>query len=222
MMIKLSLISSTPSRWESLLTSVEACTLHMGKPNDDSKGIGQFPLIALDLEGVRPIEVEALRQEFPTAILLGLGTPDDSQVLDRLIEHSAIGVVGSDADRIIQQAIVERAFTRYRTLRDWTQLHDKLLALIARLTRKEQEVFVKSCTYDSAPELANALGISARTIEAHRYNLTRKVDEGSFREWTLALRLALDELAEHGFRANDLLGQRKAPPRRRLKTLGTV
>lgn len=220
-MIKLSLISQNPSRWEPLLTAVEPCTLHMGKPSKPA-GIGEFPLIALDLTGVRASDIDSLRSEFPNALILGLGSAEDTQVIDRLIDHSAVGIVGHDTSLHIQKHVVARAYARHQRLLNWQDQNRKLLDLLGRLTRKEQEVFIKSCTYDSAPELAAVLGISTRTIEAHRYNLTRKVDQGSFREWTLALRLALTELADLGFRDDALLGRSQPKARRRLMNLGTA
>jgi FixJ family two-component response regulator len=69
-----------------------------------------------------------------------------------------------------------------RRSRDKTQMHEKQLAA---LTKREQEVLDKLLAGNISRQIARALGISTRTVEAHRQNLLRKLGVGSVKELML-------------------------------------
>ena len=69
-----------------------------------------------------------------------------------------------------------------RRSRDETQVHERQLAT---LTKREQEVLDKLLAGNISRQIARALGISTRTVEAHRQNLLRKLGVGSVKELML-------------------------------------
>ena len=65
---------------------------------------------------------------------------------------------------------------------DESQNHDRQLAT---LTKREQEVLDKLLAGNISKQIARELGISTRTVEAHRQNLLRKLGVGSVKELML-------------------------------------
>jgi len=65
---------------------------------------------------------------------------------------------------------------------DESQNHDQQLAT---LTKREQEVLDKLLAGNISKQIASKLGISTRTVEAHRQNLLRKLGVGSVKELML-------------------------------------
>jgi FixJ family two-component response regulator len=65
---------------------------------------------------------------------------------------------------------------------DESQNHDRQLAT---LTKREQEVLDKLLAGNISKQIAKELGISTRTVEAHRQNLLRKLGIGSVKELML-------------------------------------
>ena len=65
---------------------------------------------------------------------------------------------------------------------DESQNHDRQLAT---LTKREQEVLDKLLAGNISKQVARELGISTRTVEAHRQNLLRKLGIGSVKELML-------------------------------------
>ena len=80
----------------------------------------------------------------------------------------------------INNALTMDAIAR-RSL-DESQNHDKQLAT---LTNREQEVLDKLLAGSISKQIARELGISPRTVEAHRQNLLRKLGVGSVKELML-------------------------------------
>jgi FixJ family two-component response regulator len=62
---------------------------------------------------------------------------------------------------------------------DESQNHDRQLAT---LTKREQEVLDRLLAGNIGKQIARELGISTRTVEAHRQNLLRKLGVGSVKE----------------------------------------
>ena len=80
----------------------------------------------------------------------------------------------------INSALAMDAISR-RSL-DESQNHDRQLAT---LTKREQEVLDKLLAGSISKQIARELGISTRTVEAHRQNLLRKLGVGSVKELML-------------------------------------
>ena len=62
---------------------------------------------------------------------------------------------------------------------------DKFDQRLAALTKREREVLDKLLEGNNSKEIARALGISSRTVEAHRQNLLHKLEVGSVKELML-------------------------------------
>ena len=62
---------------------------------------------------------------------------------------------------------------------------DKIDQHLAALTKREREVLDKLLEGNSSKEIARALDISSRTVEAHRQNLLHKLEVGSIKELML-------------------------------------
>ena len=62
---------------------------------------------------------------------------------------------------------------------------DKIDQHLAALTKREREVLDKLLEGNSSKEIARALDISSRTVEAHRQNLLHKLEVGSVKELML-------------------------------------
>jgi FixJ family two-component response regulator len=69
-----------------------------------------------------------------------------------------------------------------RRSREETRMQDRQLAT---LTKREQEVLDKLLAGNISRQIARELGISTRTVEAHRQNLLRKLGVGSVKELML-------------------------------------
>jgi FixJ family two-component response regulator len=80
----------------------------------------------------------------------------------------------------INNALTMDAMARHS--RDESQSHERQLAT---LTRREQEVLDKLLAGSISRQIARELGISTRTVEAHRQNLLRKLGVGSVKELML-------------------------------------
>jgi FixJ family two-component response regulator len=80
----------------------------------------------------------------------------------------------------INNALTMDAMDRHS--RDESQTHERQLAT---LTRREQEVLDKLLAGSISRQIARELGISTRTVEAHRQNLLRKLGVGSVKELML-------------------------------------
>lgn len=65
--------------------------------------------------------------------------------------------------------------------RDWDarQAHSAVAARLARLTAREQQVLNRLMACESNKAIGQALGISARTAEAHRIQILRKMEVSS-------------------------------------------
>lgn len=82
---------------------------------------------------------------------------------------------------------INAALTRDASSRRWAGSADDFGELIADLTRREREVLDQVLTGSTSKLIARELGISPRTVEAHRKNLLRKLGIGSVKELILRL-----------------------------------
>jgi FixJ family two-component response regulator len=118
-----------------------------------SRGV-DWPAIMITGHG----DVNACRRAFKSGIQDFLTKPVDEHVLIETI-HSAFDIL---------QARLERGEAR---------------ALLARLTDREREVLDMVCRGWTSKEIAAALGLSARTIDAHRAKIAEKLGTSSVAEF---------------------------------------
>jgi two-component system response regulator DctR len=82
-------------------------------------------------------------------------------------------------DSINNALTVDAAFKHSSTTKDNFNRH------LAELTNREREVLDKLLEGSTSKQIARELGISSRTVEAHRQNLLHKLEVGSVRELIL-------------------------------------
>ena len=99
-------------------------------------------------------DINACRRAFKAGILDFLSKPVDEQVLLEALETAS-----QELDKILERAEAQK--------------------LIARLTDREHEIFDLICQGFGSKEIAAALNISVRTIDAHRANIAEKLETSS-------------------------------------------
>jgi len=85
---------------------------------------------------------------------------------------------------------IERAFARHRAFREQQTKLDVVRTLIAKLTRRERQVFQLIVVGKTNKQIASILGTTERTIKAHRHGVMEKTQVR-----TLAELVALAERA---------------------------
>jgi DNA-binding NarL/FixJ family response regulator len=119
-----------------------------------------------------------LRARFPDAVIVALVIGDDPLLTERVLQAGAHGVVPVEhADTQLASAIVVvAAGERYLSApaaRRLLALHDSLRD--DKLSVREMEVLWLIARGFTSPEIARQLGLSTRTIEAHRARVARKL-----------------------------------------------
>lgn len=99
-------------------------------------------------------DINACRRAFKAGILDFLSKPVDEQVL-----LDALALASAKLDKILEKAEAQK--------------------LLAKLTDREQEIFDLICKGFGSKEIAAALTISVRTIDAHRANIAEKLETSS-------------------------------------------
>lgn len=99
-------------------------------------------------------DINACRRAFKAGILDFLSKPVDEQVLLEALETAS-----QELDKILERAEAQK--------------------LISRLTDREHEIFDLICKGFGSKEIASALNISVRTIDAHRANIAEKLETSS-------------------------------------------
>lgn len=99
-------------------------------------------------------DINACRRAFKAGILDFLSKPVDEQVLLEALETAS-----QELDKLLERAEAQK--------------------LIARLTGREYEIFDLICKGFGSKEIAAALNISVRTIDAHRANIAEKLETSS-------------------------------------------
>ena len=99
-------------------------------------------------------DISACRRAFKAGILDFLSKPVDEQVLLEALETASI-----ELDKIKEKSEAQQ--------------------LLARLTERELEIFDLICRGFGSKDIASALNISVRTIDAHRANIAEKLETSS-------------------------------------------
>ncbi|MCC4114224.1 response regulator [Aromatoleum toluclasticum] len=134
-------------------------------------------ILDLRMPGVGGLELlERLRQrqiDLPVIIYTGNA---DVPVTVRAMQAGAFSVVEKPFSDELLIARVREAIASSRTQRARNATIAEARAKLAGLTEREREI--AQCLADglSAPQIGARLGISARTVEAHRANLFRKLE----------------------------------------------
>ncbi|GGF71990.1 DNA-binding response regulator [Azorhizobium oxalatiphilum] len=113
-----------------------------------------WPVIMITGHG----DVNACRRAFKAGVLDFLSKPVDEQVL-----LDAIAMAGKALEQVLERAEAQD--------------------LLGRLTEREREVLDMVCRGWASKEIAAALNVSARTIDAHRAHIAEKLGTSSVAEF---------------------------------------
>jgi FixJ family two-component response regulator len=119
---------------------------------------GAIPILFLTGHGELPDAVVALRSG---AVDFLLKPVDGKALLERLAD--------------CWQAEIERVHAR--------QMREQVLSGLHRLTGREREILRHALQGIRNGEIAGQLGLSLRTVEAHRSRLLLKLDAASIHDW---------------------------------------
>jgi two-component system, LuxR family, response regulator FixJ len=98
----------------------------------------------------------------------------------RAMRHGAFDFLEKPADNAQIVAAIERALAHDRSVRAGLRQTETLRLRFASLTEREHEVMTRLAAGHTNKEASRSLGVTERTIEAHRAKLMRKLDAQSF------------------------------------------
>ena len=126
-----------------------------------------------------------MQQLFPSSRLIFLSTHEDEQSLFQCLEVGAAGYLRKDspAARLISAVREVSQGRKYLSPQVLGKLVDDFrsrsiqgLPRGSKLTPRESEVIKMLAEGNSVKEIASLLGLSIKTVEAHKFNLMRKLD----------------------------------------------
>jgi FixJ family two-component response regulator len=163
---------------ESLGLQVEA----FSSLGDRAPGTGECLFWSVDDVGPREELDELLAEmgEGTSVVLLGRAPP--MPLVVRALKAGAVDVLCKPVDvRDLRRAVLE-AFERCDAEREQRSRIHELQQRLERLTAREQEVFQRLITGQLNKQVGAELGITERTVKAHRASILRKVAVGSVAE----------------------------------------
>jgi DNA-binding NarL/FixJ family response regulator len=143
-------------------------------------------LLDLKMPEMNGVEVaKILQKKYPSLKMIVISTHFSRAFIINMIELSAVAYLpkNSQPDEVVEtiEAVYEKGF----------HYNDEVMAIIREniiskkkpkalfstdLTNREKEVLQLICEQYTAPEIAEKLFISARTVDGHRNNLLSKLD----------------------------------------------
>ena len=140
-------------------------------------------LLDLRLPGLSGLELQnrlaELGSTFPVVFLTGHGDIPTS------VQAVKTGAEDFLTKPVLKENLldaIERAIARHQTTRQQRERTDALRGLIATLTPREKQVFERVVRGKMNKQIAHELGISVRTIKAHRHKVMEKVGASSMIE----------------------------------------
>jgi DNA-binding NarL/FixJ family response regulator len=154
-----------------------------------AEAVPDVVVLDLGLPGMSGFEVLVhLREQFPSTRVLVVSGRDDQAAVFKSIRLGASGYLGKTGSVEEIAAAVEavgqgtEVFGVHHQRAVRAELGDLVrrarqgARLAARLTRREREILDLMATGLSSRQMANRLGVSERTVEAHIRGLYRKLD----------------------------------------------
>ncbi len=146
---------------------------------------GRFGCLLLDVRmpGMSGLELlEHLREQQmmpPTVIITGHG---DVPMAVRAMKAGAIDFIEKPFNDEVLLDSIRRALAIEEQRRDMTSGVADVAERLSNLTPREHEVMHMVTEGMSNKEIANSLGVSAKTVEAHRARVMEKMQAGSLAE----------------------------------------
>ncbi len=145
-------------------------------------------LMDIGMPGLSSFEAaRQIRKQYPMIRVLFLSMYDDEDYLAQSLEIGASGYVLKDtpAEQVIAAIREIRRGGKYLSPRMLTRFvedlrhrspEDRLKSRLDMLTPRERETLKFLAEGLSVKEVAGRLGLSVKTVEAHKFNLMRKLD----------------------------------------------
>ena len=148
---------------------------------DRAPGTGECLICSVD--GVGREELDELLGEMGegTSVVL-LGSAPPMPLVVRALKAGAVDVLCKPVELTELRRAVLEAFVRGDAERQQRSLIQELQQRLERLTAREQEVFQRLITGQLNKQVGAELGITERTVKAHRASILRKVAVGSVAE----------------------------------------
>jgi FixJ family two-component response regulator len=124
-------------------------------------------------------ELKKLTHHWPVIFMTGHG---DIPTTVRAIKAGAEDFLSKPIPKRTLLEAVESALSRLKVAQHDQSQVDTLRALVAKLTPRENEVFVLMASGKMNKQIAHLLGLSERTIKYHRQMIMQKLEVGSFAE----------------------------------------
>jgi RNA polymerase sigma factor (sigma-70 family) len=115
----------------------------------------------------------------PVVIITGHG---DVPMAVRAMKGGAIDFIEKPFNDEVLLDAIRRAISYEEQQRSHDSEHLQIRERLSNLTPREREVMAMVTEGKSNKEIANALGVSAKTIEAHRARVMEKMQAGSLAE----------------------------------------
>jgi RNA polymerase sigma factor (sigma-70 family) len=132
------------------------------------------------MSGLELLEHLALRNvHIPAVIITGHG---DVPMAVRAMKGGAIDFIEKPFNDEALLDAIRRAIAYEEQQRSFHSEHVQIQKRLSHLTPREHEVMAMVTAGKSNKEIANALGVSAKTIEAHRARVMEKMQAGSLAE----------------------------------------
>lgn len=145
-------------------------------------------LLDVQLPDVDGLEVAAdLLKDFPDIRILALTSLKDDFTIRRVLEYGLAGYVEKDQPLpVLIEAIHAVAIGKTYFTQTFDDLRREMVlnpnAYYKILSNREQQILSMVAEGLSSPEIAEALKLSPRTAENHRYNIMKKLDLSSVTE----------------------------------------
>ena len=129
--------------------------------------------------------------QIPVVIITGHG---DVPMAVRAMKHGAVDFIEKPFNDEVLLDAIRRAIAHEEQQRMQQTEHLQLQRRLGSLTPREHEVMAMVTEGMSNKEIANRLGVSAKTVEAHRARVMEKMQAGSLAELVrMALAVADDD-----------------------------
>ncbi len=123
---------------------------------------------------------EELNRRGVTLPVIFLTDRADVPIAVSAMRHGAFDFLQKPADNATIVNAIERALAHDRSVRTTLRKSETLRLRFASLTKRELEVLTSLAEGNTNKETSRSLGVTQRTIEAHRAHLMQKMDAQSF------------------------------------------
>ena len=139
-------------------------------------------LLDLNMPGINGLNAtEIILEERPETLILILSMHDSPEYISTALSHGAKGYILKDVPTEEIRTAIDTVMKggEYLCTGAKGSLSPKIADGREPLTNREQTILLELAQGKSNKEVANALGISVRTVETHRNNIKKKLDISS-------------------------------------------